>query len=137
MLTEFDVDIYLQPEREARVDQEKIPLWVKDYGFSQQGLSLLVEKRKKWYEEGHGKTTRLAKSARGRRCSTISPAVASAVVKEIKKGEMYYTMFRPDGDLPQASQRSRVERAELAWETTGKGAMRKLEEAMGNERSSR
>jgi hypothetical protein len=48
-LVEFDVDIYLQTERDARVGQEKIPLWVKDFGYSQQGLSLLIEKRKKWY----------------------------------------------------------------------------------------
>ena len=37
-LVEFDVDIYLQPEREARVGQEKIPLWIRDYGYSQQGI---------------------------------------------------------------------------------------------------
>ena len=50
-LVEFDVDIYLQPEREARVGGEQIPLWVKDYGYSQQGLSFLIKKRKKWYDE--------------------------------------------------------------------------------------
>lgn len=50
-LVEFDVDIYLQPDREARVGQEKIPLWIRDYGYSQQGISFLIEKRQKWYEE--------------------------------------------------------------------------------------
>ncbi len=48
-LVEFDVDIWLQPEREARVGQEKIPLWIRDYGYSQQGISFLIEKRQKWY----------------------------------------------------------------------------------------
>lgn len=48
-LVEFDVDIWLQPEREARVGQGKIPLWIRDYGYSQQGISFLVEKRQKWY----------------------------------------------------------------------------------------
>lgn len=38
-LIEFDVDIYLQPDHEARVGQERIPLWVRDYGYSQQGIS--------------------------------------------------------------------------------------------------
>jgi hypothetical protein len=48
-LVEFDVDIYLQPDREAKVGGERIPLWIKDFGYSQQGLSWLVEKRKQWY----------------------------------------------------------------------------------------
>lgn len=48
-LVEFDVDIYLQPDYEAKVGGERIPLWIKDFGYSQQGLSWLVEKRKQWY----------------------------------------------------------------------------------------
>lgn len=48
-LVEFDVDIYVQPDREAKVSGERIPLWIKDFGYSQQGLSWLVEKRKQWY----------------------------------------------------------------------------------------
>jgi len=51
ILTEFDVDIYLQTDKVASVKSEKVPLWAKDYGYSQQALSLLVEKRKKWYAE--------------------------------------------------------------------------------------
>lgn len=50
-LVEFDVDIYVQPDREAKVGGERIPLWVKEYGYSQQGLSYLIEKRKKWCNE--------------------------------------------------------------------------------------
>jgi hypothetical protein len=34
---------------EARVGQELIPLWVRDYGYSQQGISFLIEKRQKWH----------------------------------------------------------------------------------------
>ncbi len=44
-LVEFDVEIYLQKEKDARLGGEKIPLWVKDYGYSQQGLSYVIEKR--------------------------------------------------------------------------------------------
>ena len=40
-LVEFYVDIWLQPEREARVGQEKIPLWIKDYGYTGCGKSNL------------------------------------------------------------------------------------------------
>jgi len=49
MLAEFGVDVYLQPEREVKVGQETIPLWKADYGYSTQGLSWLVEKRRDWY----------------------------------------------------------------------------------------
>jgi hypothetical protein len=48
-LIAFDVDIYLQVEETPAVGGEKIPLWVKDYGYSQQGLAHLVDERKKWY----------------------------------------------------------------------------------------
>jgi hypothetical protein len=51
MLVNFDVDIYLQKDKTPTVTGEKIPLWVKDYGYSQQGISFLIEKRKKWYDE--------------------------------------------------------------------------------------
>jgi hypothetical protein len=51
-LVEFNVDIYLQPERAARVVQERIPPWIRDYGDSQQGISFLIEKRQKgWFGE--------------------------------------------------------------------------------------
>ena len=60
-LTEYDVDIYLQPEREARVGQERIPLWVTDYGYSQQGVSFLIERWTKW--DSHKFTHRLAATA--------------------------------------------------------------------------
>src|SRR5271170_8452416 len=34
-LVEYDVDIYLQTDTVATVKSEKIPLWVRDYGYSQ------------------------------------------------------------------------------------------------------
>lgn len=48
-LTAFDVDIYLQVSETPEVGGEKVPLWMKGYGYSQQGLSLLCDERKKWY----------------------------------------------------------------------------------------
>jgi hypothetical protein len=42
MLTAFDVDIYLQPKREACVGQENIQLWLREYGYTNQGISFLV-----------------------------------------------------------------------------------------------
>lgn len=58
-------------------------------------------------------------------------------VQEIKKGEMYYTMFRPEVIYRKPVSEVVWNEKNWQWETTGKGAMRKLEEAMGNERSSR
>jgi hypothetical protein len=49
-LIDFDVDIYLQVDREARVGGANIPLWMKDYGWSQQGIAHLIDMRKRWYE---------------------------------------------------------------------------------------
>ena len=48
-LIAFDVDIYLQVSETPVVGGEKIPLWVKDYGYSQQGIAHLCDERKKWY----------------------------------------------------------------------------------------
>jgi hypothetical protein len=125
-LTEFDVDVYLQPEREARVDQENIPLWVKDYGFSQRGLSLLIEKRKKWYEEAHGKTHVLEV---GDRVAVFDHLTGGGIgiVHEIKNGEMYNTMFSPDVIYCKRASEVVWNEKNWRWETTGKGAMRKLE----------
>ena len=60
-LTQYEVDIYLQPEREARVGHERIPLWVTDYGYSQQGISFLIERWTKW--DSHKTTHTLAATA--------------------------------------------------------------------------
>ena len=48
-LIAYDVDIYLQTEAAARVGGEVLPLWVKDYGFSQQGIGWVLEQRAKSY----------------------------------------------------------------------------------------
>jgi hypothetical protein len=48
-LIDFDVDIYVQKENVPSVDAEKLPLWVKDYGFSSQGLDWLTQRCQRWY----------------------------------------------------------------------------------------
>jgi hypothetical protein len=63
-LVEFDVDIYLQPENEACIGQEKIPLWIRDYGYSQQGISFLIEKWKQWNSKKIAHTSRSATASR-------------------------------------------------------------------------
>jgi len=125
-LTEFGVDIYLQPEREARVEQEKIPLWVSDYGFSQQGLSWLVEKRKQWYDEN----PKIHTLAVGDRVAVFGERGGIGVVKEIDGDEMYFTLFSPNVIYHKQLKDVQWNERNWRWETTGTGFMRKLERAM-------
>jgi hypothetical protein len=124
MLVEFDVDIYLQPEREACVRQERIPLWIRDYGYSQQGLSVLIEKRKKWYEE-HPKTHTLAVGDRVAVFGGIDGG-GIGVVTEIAGDDMYYTMFNPNVIYRKPVKEVLWNEKNWRWETAGFGFMRKL-----------
>jgi hypothetical protein len=128
-LVEFDVDIYLQPDTVATLKSEKIPLWVRDYGYSQQGMSLLIEKRKKWYEE-HPKTHTLAV---GDRVAVFSGADGGGIgiVTEIKGDDMFYTMFNRDVIYHKKLKDVQWNERNWRWETSGLGFMRKLEQADG------
>jgi len=127
-LVEFDVDIYLQPEREACVGQEAIPLWVRDYGYSQQGISWLIEKRKQWYQE-HPKTHTLAVGDRVAVFSHMGSGSGIGIVKEIDNNgdEVYYTLFSPDVIFHKKVKDVVWNERNWRWETSGLGFMRKLE----------
>jgi hypothetical protein len=127
MLTEFGIDIYLQPEREARVGQENIPLWVSDFGYSQQGLSWLVEKRKQWY--GNKVIPPLAV---GDRVAVLGGMDGGGigVVTEIKGDDTYYTMFSPNVVYHKKVKAVVWNERNWRWETNGTGSMRKLEPAI-------
>jgi len=127
MLTEFGIDIWLQPEREARVGQENIPLWISDFGYSQQGLSWLIEKRKDWYTRKSAHTL-----AKGDRIAALGGGIG--IVAEIKGGDMYYTMFNPNVIYHKKLKDVRWNERNWRWETTGTGFMRKLEQAIGRTR---
>jgi hypothetical protein len=128
ILTEFGIDIYLQPEREARVSQENIPLWVKDFGYSQQGLSYLIEKRKKWYTDNPN----IHKLAVGDRLAVFSSVNGGGIgiVQEIDGDDMFYTMFRPNVVYRKPIKEVLWNERNWRWETTGLGMMRKLEQAI-------
>jgi uncharacterized protein YjhX (UPF0386 family) len=128
-LIEFGVDIYLQPEREARVGQEKILLWVSDYGYSQQALSWLVEKRKQWYDE-NPKIHSLAKGGRVAVFSDVNGG-GIGIVQEITGDDMFYTMFSQNVIYHKRLKDIVWNERNWRWETSGLGAMRKLEQAMG------
>jgi len=123
MLVEFGVDIYLQTEREARVGQQAIPLWVRDYGYSNQGISFLVERWKKW------NSTKVvhAPIAVGDRIAVFSHGKSGiGVVKEIVGDEMYYTLFAPDIVYHKKIKDVRWNEQNWRWETSGYGSMRRL-----------
>ena len=127
-LVEFDLDIYLQPEREASVGQEKIPFWVRDYGYSQQGISFLIEKRQKWYSGEKAVHT----LAVGDRIAVFSDANGGiGVVKEINGDEMGYTLFDPNVIYHKKVKDVVWNERNWRWETSGTGFMRKLEQTMG------
>jgi hypothetical protein len=128
-LVEYDVDIWLQPEREARVGQEKIPLWIRDYGYSQQGISFLIEKRQKWYS-GENAVHTLAVGDRVAVFSDVNGG-GIGVVKEINGDEMYYTLFSQNVIFHKKVKDVEWNERNWRWETTGLGMMRKLEQAMG------
>jgi hypothetical protein len=129
-LVEYDVDIWLQPEREARVGQEKIPLWIRDYGYSQQGISFLIEKRQKWYS-GEKAVHTLAVGDRVAVFSDVNGG-GIGVVREIDGDEMYYTMFSLNVIFHKKVKDVVWNERNWRWETTGLGTMRKL--ALGGDR---
>ena len=132
-LVEFGVDIYLQTGHEAKVGQETIPLWIPDYGYSQQGLSWLVEKRKGWYAE-NPKTRTLAV---GDRIAVFSDANGGGigVVREIDSDEMYYTLFSPNVIYHKKIKDIVWNEQNWRWETSGLGSMRTLAAGDGRWRS--
>jgi len=125
-LTEFGVDIYLQPEREAKVGQTNIPLWINDFGYSQQGLSFLLEKRAKWYAEHPKKPTMLAVGDRVAVFSTIAGGIG--IVTDIKDCDMYYTMFAPNVVYRKPVKDIVWNERNWRWETDGHDA--ELEQAI-------
>lgn len=123
-LTEFDVDIYLQPEREARVGQERIPLWIREYGYTQKGISFLIERWKTWDSHKIVHTLKV-----GDRIAVLTDVNGGGIgiVSEIVGDEVCYTFFNAN-----VVYRKRVKdviwnERNWRWETSGLGTMRKLE----------
>ena len=122
-LVEFGVDIYLQPEREARVGQQTIPLWLPGYGYSAQGIEFLVERWKKWNDTKIGRTL-----AVGDRIAVFSDVNGGGigVVKEIRGDNAYFTLFRPNDMYRKPIKDIVWNDRNWRWEVSGLGSMRKL-----------
>lgn len=128
-LVEFGVDIYLQPEREARVGQQTIPLWVRDYGYSAQGTEFLIERWKHWSSKKVVRTL-----AVGDRLAVFSDANGGGigVVKKIDGGDVYFSLFTPRDMYRKPLKDIVWNDRNWRWETSGLGSMGKL--ALGGER---
>jgi hypothetical protein len=130
VLTEFEVEIYLQTEVEAQVGQETLPLWLPDYGYSQQGLSWLVERGGKWYEEHPRKIQALKVGDRIAVMSSLASGSGIGVVKEITAATdnvydmVYYTMFSKDKLFSKPVKDVKWNEQNWRWETTGIGSVR-------------
>lgn len=124
-LVEFNVDIYLQPEREARIGQKKIPLWIRDYGYSQQGISFLIEKRQKWYSGEKAAHTLVG----GDRVAVFSDVNGGGigVVREINGDEIHYTLFSPNMIYHKPVKDVAWNDRNWRWETAGLGSGRRME----------
>jgi hypothetical protein len=125
VLVEFDVDIYLQPKREACVGQERIPLWVRDYGYTNQGVSFLIERWQKW------DSNKIAPPplAVGDRLAVFSSVNGGGigVVKEIDDEGLYFTLFNPNVIYHQRFKDVVWNERNWRWETSGLGCVRKME----------
>ena len=125
VLIEFDVDTYVQPEREAHVGQQTIPLWVKGYGYSTQGTEFLIERWKNW-NSTKIEHAPLAAGDRVAVCSDFNDG-GIGVVKEIRGDEMYYTLFSSNVIYHKKIKDVVWNERNWRWETSGLGSMRKLE----------
>lgn len=123
-LTEYDVDIYLQPEREAKVGQQTIPLWVKDYGYSAQGTEFLIERWSKWNSTKIAHTLKVGD--RVAVCSEVNGG-GIGVVKEIEGDEMSYTLFNQNVIYHKPIKEVVWDERNWRWETSGLGSMRKVQ----------
>lgn len=122
-LVEFGVEVHLQPEREARVGQQTIPLWMSDYGYTTQGTEFLIDRWKRW------STTKIVHAlAVGDRLAVLSNVNGGiGVVKEINDDNAYFTMFAPDAVYHKKVKEIVWNERNWRWETNGAGSMRTSE----------
>ena len=93
-LIKFNVDIYIQGGKKPSPAAVNIPLWVKDYGWSQQGLSRLIELRQGWYL--HQPKARNAEA--GERIAVVNgesgtPSSGIGVIRSIDDKTVWFSLF--------------------------------------------
>ena len=91
-MIEYNCDIYLQKDKLPSRDGEKIPLWVKDYGYSQQGIGYLIDQAQSRQSE----CSMIRNLAVNDRVCVLGEKGGIGIVKSIEGKEFYYTLFNPN-----------------------------------------
>jgi|ERR1035437_1807508 hypothetical protein len=100
-LIAFNVDIHLQASSTPTVGGATVPLWIKDFGWSQQGFAHLIDIRKKWYES----SPKCRKVEVGERLSVKDKGIG--IVRHIEGDNIFITLF--------TKQVYRYERKQIEW----------------------
>jgi hypothetical protein len=116
-LIKYDCDIYLQKDLHPSRTGEKIPLWVKDYGYSQQGIGYLLEQASARQSESV-----IVKGLQvGDRVCVLGDDGGIGIVKIINDREFYYTLFNPNIFYRKRVKDVKWSDRNWRWETTGRG----------------
>jgi hypothetical protein len=116
-LIKYDCDIYLQKDLLPSRDGEKIPLWMKDYGYSQQGIGYLIEQASARQNENI-----IVKGLQvGDRVCVLGDDGGIGIVKMINDREFHYTLFNPNVFYRKRIKDVKWSDRNWRWETTGRG----------------
>lgn len=124
-LIAYDVDIFLQVDKVPSRDGEKVPFWVKDYGYSQQGIDFLTAKRAKWYAD----SPKIRNLAVNDRIVVLGLANGGGIgiVKKIEGDDFWYTLFNPNVIYRKRIADAKWSDRNWRWETaTGLGVTTRL-----------
>jgi hypothetical protein len=116
-LIKYDCDIYLQVDKLPSRDGVKIPLWVKDYGYSQQGISFLIDQAQSRQSE----CSAIRNLAVDDRVCVLGDNGGIGIVKRIEGKEFYYTLFNPNVIYRKRIRDVKWSDRNWRWETTGLG----------------
>jgi hypothetical protein len=116
-LIKYDCDIYLQKDLLPSRDGEKIPLWMKDYGYSQQGIGFLLEQAQTRQAEN---VTVKGLQLNDRVC-VLGDDGGIGIVKIINNREFHYTLFNPNVFYRKRVSDVKWSDRNWRWETTGRG----------------
>lgn len=121
-LIEYNCDIYLQKDKVPSRDGVKVPLWVKDYGYSQQGISFLIDQAQSRQSE----SAKIRNLAVDDRVCVLGDKGGIGIVKKIEDKEFYYTLFNPNIIYRKRIRDVKWVDGNWRWETTGLGVSTRL-----------
>lgn len=120
-LIAFDCDIYLQGDKIPSRDGLKVPFWIKDFGYSQQGIDFLLNQA----QIRQAQNVRIQGLVVGDRVCVLGDKGGIGIVKKIDGTDFYYSLFN------NMIYRKRIKDVKWCektwrWETTGLGVSTRL-----------